>query len=116
MHSINWLKLFFNKDTTSITLMNVIEVVITNDMIVPSEFDLIIMTKTNIKGLYKMVGSVTSKIVRNSQISVNFPYAELKNYGNAYYGKNYPLLRVVKTIYDPCNIFTFQQSIKPLIM
>ncbi|WP_443662173.1 FAD-binding oxidoreductase [Clostridium sp.] len=47
---------------------------------------------------------------------VNFPYAELKNYGNAYYGKNYPLLMVVKTIYDPCNIFKFQQSIKPLII
>nr|WP_253201818.1 BBE domain-containing protein [Clostridium sp. DSM 17811] len=47
---------------------------------------------------------------------VNFPYAELKHYGNAYYGKNYPLLRVIKTIYDPCNIFKFRQSIKPLII
>lgn len=47
---------------------------------------------------------------------VNFPYAELKNYGNAYFGKNYPILRVIKTIYDPDNIFQFQQSIKPLII
>ncbi len=45
---------------------------------------------------------------------VNFPYANLKNYGNEYYGKNYPLLRVVKEIYDPDDIFNFQQSIRPL--
>ena len=44
---------------------------------------------------------------------VNFPYAELKNYGYEYYGKNYPRLREVKKTYDPDNIFNFQQSIKP---
>jgi len=44
---------------------------------------------------------------------VNFPYAELQNYGNAYYGKNYPRLIEVKQIYDPDNIFNFPQSIKP---
>ncbi|MFL0252807.1 BBE domain-containing protein [Clostridium neuense] len=44
---------------------------------------------------------------------VNFPYAELQNYGCEYYGKNYYYLRKVKTIYDPLNIFKFPQSIKP---
>lgn len=44
---------------------------------------------------------------------VNFPYAELQNYGREYYGKNYYYLRKVKTNYDPLNIFKFPQSIKP---
>lgn len=44
---------------------------------------------------------------------VNFPYGELKNYGYAYYGENYQHLKHVKKIYDPNNIFKFQQSIKP---
>lgn len=44
---------------------------------------------------------------------VNFPYANLKDYGNEYYGKNYPHLKEVKKIYDPDDIFNFQQSIKP---
>ncbi|MBU3182847.1 universal stress protein [Clostridium psychrophilum] len=115
MHSLNWLKDFLNKDAISITLMNVMEIVITNDMVVPTEFDylveeskvfldkaqkelegyevenfitfgysgeqilkkakkdsydIIIMTKSNKKGLYKMVGSVTSKVVRNASIPV----------------------------------------------
>lgn len=43
----------------------------------------------------------------------NFPYAELKNYGYAYYGQNYNYLKRIKRIYDPDNIFKFQQSIKP---
>jgi hypothetical protein len=45
---------------------------------------------------------------------VNFPYAELENYGYAYYGKNYHNLRKIKKTYDPDNIFKFQQSIRPL--
>ena len=44
---------------------------------------------------------------------VNFPYAELKNYGYEYYGENYPQLKVIKRNYDPNNIFKFPQSIKP---
>ncbi|WP_026884111.1 FAD-binding oxidoreductase [Clostridium akagii] len=44
---------------------------------------------------------------------VNFPYAELKNYGYAYYGGNYHDLKKVKRTYDPNDIFKFQQSIKP---
>jgi len=44
---------------------------------------------------------------------VNFPYAGLKNYGYEYYGENYPHLKKIKKIYDPNNIFKFEQSIKP---
>ena len=121
MHSINWLKKFFNKDDISITLMNVVETVLTSKMLVPmpnsipNEFgylaeeskmvidkaivelegyeverfsilgyaaeeilkkaakdghDIIIMTKCNKKGLYRIIGSVTSKVVRNAKVSV----------------------------------------------
>ncbi|HEY8889224.1 MAG TPA: universal stress protein [Clostridium sp.] len=121
LHSINWLKDFFNKDDISITLMNVVETILTNKMIVstpdsnPYEFDylaeesklvlntaikelegydvekysimgyaadeilkkaekdshdIIIMTKCNKKGLYRIIGSVTSKVVRNAKVSV----------------------------------------------
>ncbi|MCB2294496.1 universal stress protein [Clostridium algoriphilum] len=121
MHSINWLKKFFSKDAISITLMNVVETVLTNKMIVPTpnsipnEFgylaeesklvldkaikelegyevekfsilgyagdeilkkaekdssDIIIMTKCSKKGLYRIIGSVTSKVVRNAKVSV----------------------------------------------
>ncbi|MBU3160311.1 universal stress protein [Clostridium frigoris] len=121
MHSINWLKDFFSKDSISITLMNVVETVLTNKMIVttpnstPNEFgylaeesravldkaimklegyeiekfsilgyaadeilkkaekdshDIIIMTKCSKKGLYRIIGSVTSKVVRNAKVSV----------------------------------------------
>ena len=45
---------------------------------------------------------------------VNFPYAELKNYGHEYYGENYSDLRNIKRTYDPQNVFEFEQSIKPL--
>ncbi len=44
---------------------------------------------------------------------VNFPYADLENYGYAYYGQNYRYLKNIKKIYDPDNIFKFQQSIRP---
>ncbi|GFZ29824.1 FAD-binding protein [Clostridium zeae] len=44
---------------------------------------------------------------------VNFPYAELADYGYEYYGKNYYLLKEVKKLYDPTNFFKFQQSIRP---
>ncbi len=43
---------------------------------------------------------------------VNFPYGGLKDYMQAYYGGNAAWLRRVKRIYDPCNVFRFQQSIQ----
>ncbi|MCB2361358.1 universal stress protein [Clostridium estertheticum] len=116
MHSLNWLKTFFSKDAIAITLMNVVQIVITNDMVAQNEFDylveesnsfldkakkelegydvekfnafgyageeilkkakkdsydIIVMTKSSKKGLYKVVGSVTTKVVRNAhEVSV----------------------------------------------
>lgn len=42
---------------------------------------------------------------------VNFPYDKLKDYEREYYGENKERLRVIKNIYDPLNIFNYQQSI-----
>lgn len=43
---------------------------------------------------------------------VNFPYNELPDYQEAYYGENVRKLECVKKKYDPHNVFTFPQSIK----
>lgn len=43
---------------------------------------------------------------------INFPYSSLKDYMRAYYGGNAARLRRVKRMYDPCNVFCFQQSIR----
>lgn len=45
---------------------------------------------------------------------VNVPDNAIQNYGEKYYGLNYERLRSIKTKWDPCNIFRFAQSIKPL--
>jgi nucleotide-binding universal stress UspA family protein len=34
------------------------------------EYDLIIMTKSSVKGVSRIIGSVTSKVVRNSEVAV----------------------------------------------
>lgn len=119
MHSIDWLKKIFSKDAVSITLMNVMEMILTNEMmtLIPNSnefdyiseeskllldkamkelegyeverfsilgyagdeilrkaekdsYDIIIMTKWSKKGLHKIIGSVTSKVVRNAKVSV----------------------------------------------
>jgi len=115
MHSLNWLKIFFSKNDIEITLMNVKEVVLTNDMAIGDKFevlakeselsldkaekelegyevkkittlgyaadqilkeakednyDIIIMTKSTKKGIPRMIGSVTRKVVRNAQVPV----------------------------------------------
>ena len=43
---------------------------------------------------------------------VNFPYSDLPDYEEAYYGRNAGRLERVKSIYDPLDVFTFPQSIK----
>lgn len=43
---------------------------------------------------------------------INFPFYPLKDYLSDYYGKNSSYLKVIKELYDPLNIFNFQQSIK----
>ena len=43
---------------------------------------------------------------------VNFPYSNLADYPEAYYGGNTKRLRQVKETYDPDNIFHFPQSIR----
>jgi nucleotide-binding universal stress UspA family protein len=115
IHALNWLKRFFSKANTEITLINVMEMVVTNEMVISNEFeylgeeselildeaikqlqgysvdkfttygyaadeilkkakkesyDVIIMIKSNKKGLTRMVGSVTSKVVKNAGIPV----------------------------------------------
>ena len=124
MHSLNWLKKFFNKDDVSVTLINVMEALLTDEVMNPmnpiigsiptgfeyltkdsnlvldkgikelegyeaykistlgyaadeilkisekDNFDLIIMTKCSKNGLYRLVGSVTSKVVRNAKVAI----------------------------------------------
>ena len=43
---------------------------------------------------------------------VNFPYSGLKDYMRAYYGGNTARLRRIKRLYDPYNVFNYQQSIR----
>ena len=43
---------------------------------------------------------------------VNFPFKRLKNYESAYYGNYVRILKKIKDKYDPCNVFSFPQSIK----
>ncbi len=42
---------------------------------------------------------------------INFPLLQLPNYVENYFGGNAPELYRVKQLYDPCNVFTFPQSI-----
>ncbi|TBX76973.1 FAD-binding oxidoreductase [Bacillus mycoides] len=43
---------------------------------------------------------------------VNFPYSDLKDYMNAYYGTHANKLRKISKKYDPLCVFTFPQGIK----
>jgi FAD/FMN-containing dehydrogenase len=42
----------------------------------------------------------------------NYPDINFKNYDNLYYGKNFNKLQQLKTLYDPNNVFSYEQSIK----
>lgn len=44
---------------------------------------------------------------------VNWPDIDITDWQNTYYGTNFTRLRKVKTVYDPCNVFRFPQSISP---
>jgi nucleotide-binding universal stress UspA family protein len=114
-HSISWTKKYFDKNDIEITLMNVKEIIVAEDLVIPSDlksfesesnvvldeasielegyevekfltvghasdeilkkaeegnYDIIIMTKSTKKGLVRMIGSVTSKVIKNAKISV----------------------------------------------
>ena len=115
-HSIDWLKKLFEKEEIKVTLMNVAEIVIANDMVISNdtvtraqkesedildtalkklegyevdkycafgyaadeilrkakqeESDIIIMTKSTKKGIARMIGSVTTKVVKNAKTLV----------------------------------------------
>lgn len=114
-HSIYWIKKYFDKNDIEITLMNVREIIVAEDLIIPynlgdiekqsnlvldeasielegytvekfftvgyapdeilkkaeeGNYDMIIMTKSTKKGLVRMIGSVTSKVIKNTKATV----------------------------------------------
>ena len=44
---------------------------------------------------------------------VNYADASITDYGAAYWGANYPRLQQVKQQYDPHELFTFAQAVRP---
>jgi FAD/FMN-containing dehydrogenase len=44
---------------------------------------------------------------------VNVPHAGLADWETAYWGTNVGRLRTIKAKYDPDNVFTFEQSLRP---
>ena len=43
---------------------------------------------------------------------INFPYSDLDNYEEEYYGENVNLLRLIKEKYDKNDFFSFEQDIR----
>lgn len=58
---------FYNANT--LTLQGYAPDVILNEAIT-GKYDLIIMTKSSVKGISRIIGSVTSKVVRDSEVAV----------------------------------------------
>jgi len=58
---------FYNANT--LTLQGYAPDVILNEA-VTGKYDLIIMTKSSVKGISRIIGSVTTKVVRDSQVAV----------------------------------------------
>ncbi|HEY7175700.1 MAG TPA: BBE domain-containing protein, partial [Micromonosporaceae bacterium] len=46
---------------------------------------------------------------------VNYADASITNFGAAYWGTNYPRLQSIKRAYDPHNLFTFAQAVRPAL-
>jgi len=114
-HSLNWIKKYFDKNDIEITLMNVREIIVAEDLLITDDlgdmeeesnlvldeasmelegytvdkfaafgyasdqilkkaekdnYDMIIMTKSTKKGLVRVIGSVTSKVIKNAKTSV----------------------------------------------
>jgi FAD/FMN-containing dehydrogenase len=44
---------------------------------------------------------------------VNVPHPDLTDWGTAYWGGHYPRLREIKAGYDPDDLFSYEQSIRP---
>jgi nucleotide-binding universal stress UspA family protein len=115
MHSLYWLKKFFGKEDVEVTLINVIEVLYSREMLATSElenvkiksgkvleeaaielkdykvnkliamgfssdvivkeakdgnYDMIVMTKSSVKGISRVIGSVTNKVIHHSDVAV----------------------------------------------
>jgi nucleotide-binding universal stress UspA family protein len=116
LHSLNWLKKFYNGEDVEVTLINVVEMFYTGEMFTAEElfesagyesneilneaekkldgykvnklsiwghisdvilkeakegnYDMIVMTKSSVKGISRIIGSVTTKVVRNSKVAV----------------------------------------------